>query len=296
MLCNFRCQDTDLAPNTSRRDFLGLSALAMAATLELARDGLRPMRTIRPGQLAKFALLAAVIALLYFGRVFFVTVMIAVIIAFLLDPLVGLVMKLKLPRAFASFVVCSVALLVLYLVGLAVYTECANLVEDLPLYSQRMNALADNIGSRVDEMEKKTYELIVPKRFQEQPQLPAGDPQIAIRVRPACPIRLGGVFLRGLGDGPDAQEDSASNGTPLSEGNRDWVTANCDVAAFDAGRGRSVEATHQAHFLAVLTVRPAQGRCHVNDPSDQFKLRVIGIRQVSAVEFGLLHAVAVIKR
>lgn len=133
---------------------------------------------------------AAVIALLYFGRVFFVTVMIAVIIAFLLDPLVGLVMKLKLPRAFASFIVCSVALLILYLVGLAIYTECANLVEDLPLYSQRMNALADNIGSRVDAMEKKTYELIVPKRFQEQPALPAAA-QIPSRQRvkhkPAAP-------------------------------------------------------------------------------------------------------------
>src|SRR5260370_37931544 len=76
---------------------------------------------------------AAAVALLYFGRVFFITVLIAVIIAFLLDPLVGLVMKLKLPRAFASFIVCSIALLGLYLVGLGVYTEFANLVDDLPM-------------------------------------------------------------------------------------------------------------------------------------------------------------------
>lgn len=116
---------------------------------------------------------AAVIALLYFGRVFFVTVMIAVIIAFLLDPLVTLAMKLRLPRSFASFLVCSIALLFLYLVGLAVYTEFANLVDDLPTYSQRINALVDNIGTRVDDMEKKTYQLIVPKRFQEQPQIQA---------------------------------------------------------------------------------------------------------------------------
>lgn len=123
------------------------------------------------GASARILATAAVIALLYFGRVFFITVLIAVIIAFLLDPLVGVVMRLKLPRAFASFIVCSVALLVIYLVGLGIYTEFANLLEDLPTYSLRMNALADNIGSRVDEMEKKTYELIVPKRFQEQPQI-----------------------------------------------------------------------------------------------------------------------------
>jgi len=111
---------------------------------------------------------AAAIALLYFGRVFFITVLVAVIIAFLLDPLVALVMKLKLPRAFSSFVVCSIALLVLYLMGLGIYTEFANLVEDLPMYSQRINALADNVGSRIDAMETRTVELIVPKRFQDQ--------------------------------------------------------------------------------------------------------------------------------
>jgi predicted PurR-regulated permease PerM len=61
--------------------------------------------------------------------------------------------------------------------GLGVYTEFVNLVEDLPMYSQRINALADNIGSRVDAMEKRTYELIVPKRFQEQPQPQQGTPQ-----------------------------------------------------------------------------------------------------------------------
>jgi predicted PurR-regulated permease PerM len=116
---------------------------------------------------------AAAIALLYFGRVFFVTVLIAIIIAFLLDPLVTFVMKLRLPRAFASFVVCSVALAVLYLLGLGIYTEFANLVADLPIYSQRINALADSVATKVDEIEKKTWELIVPKRFQNQPPQPS---------------------------------------------------------------------------------------------------------------------------
>jgi predicted PurR-regulated permease PerM len=116
---------------------------------------------------------AAAIALLYFGRIFFVTVLIAIIIAFLLDPLVTLVMKLRLPRAFASFVVCSIALAGLYLIGLGVYTEFANLVADLPAYSQRINALADRVAAKVDEIEKRTWELLIPKRFQNQPPQPA---------------------------------------------------------------------------------------------------------------------------
>ena len=51
---------------------------------------------------------AASIALLYYGRVFLITVVIAVIISFLLDPIVTAFVKMRLPRAVASFVVMCV--------------------------------------------------------------------------------------------------------------------------------------------------------------------------------------------
>jgi predicted PurR-regulated permease PerM len=111
--------------------------------------------------------LAAAIALLYFGRVFLITLVIAVIIAFLLDPLVHFFMKLRLPRALASFVVCSMALLVVYLIGLGLYTELYSLVDDLPTYSQRIGEVIDQAATRIDAVEKETYQLIVPKRYRE---------------------------------------------------------------------------------------------------------------------------------
>ena len=117
---------------------------------------------------------AASVALLYFGRVFFITVVISVIIAFLLDPIVTVFAKLRLPRAVASFIVCSIALLVLYLVGLGLYTEISGFVEDLPTYSQRMNDVVDAVATRVDQFERRSYQFIVPKRF--QPAQPAAGP------------------------------------------------------------------------------------------------------------------------
>jgi predicted PurR-regulated permease PerM len=62
--------------------------------------------------------LSAIVALLYFGRVLLITLVISVIIAFILDPFVGFVMRTRLPRGAAAFVVCSISLLALYLVGL----------------------------------------------------------------------------------------------------------------------------------------------------------------------------------
>ena len=104
---------------------------------------------------------AACVALLYFGRVFFITLLIAGIIAFLLDPVVVVFMKLRIPRPVSSFIVCSIALLGMYLVGLGMYTEVVRFVEDLPAYSQRLNTLVDAVAGKVDQMEKSTIELVV---------------------------------------------------------------------------------------------------------------------------------------
>ena len=114
--------------------------------------------------------MAATVALLYFGRVFFITLATAIIIAFLLDPVVTAFVRLRLPRPLASFVVCSIALLLLYLVALGLYTEFSSLVEDLPAYSQRINQLVDSVATRADQYEKRTYAVLVPKRFQDREQ------------------------------------------------------------------------------------------------------------------------------
>jgi len=127
----------------------------------------------RPAQASLTVLaIAAAIALLYFGRIFFITVVIAVIIAFLLDPVVTAFIRLRLPRAVASFIVCSIALAALYLLGLGLYTQFSGFVEDLPNYSQRMNELVDRVATDVDQVSKRTYQVIVPKRFQETPPAP----------------------------------------------------------------------------------------------------------------------------
>ena len=114
----------------------------------------------------------AIVAMLYFGRVFLITVVIAITIAFLLDPIVTMFERMRLPRALASFIVCSIALLILYLVGLALYTQVSGFVDALPNYSQRMNDIVDSFATRVDQVEKRTYQVIVPKRFQQIEQPP----------------------------------------------------------------------------------------------------------------------------
>ena len=111
---------------------------------------------------------AAAIALLYFGRVFFITVIIAAMIAFLLDPLVVFFMKLRMPRGLASFVVCSIALVVLYLAGLGLYLQSQQIAADLPAYGARINEMVDSVATRMENVENGIYRSLVPRRFQPQ--------------------------------------------------------------------------------------------------------------------------------
>ncbi len=152
----------------------------------------RSVRGLKPRSVAGSVLaLAAAIALLYFGRAFLITLCTGVMIAFILEPFVGLLMRLRLPRAVASFVVCSVAICTVYLLGLGAYTQGMGLLEDLPNYQQRINDLSEQVFAKVEAAEKAAYELVVPKRLRErapEPPQPVKPQQKKGRTRTPEPV------------------------------------------------------------------------------------------------------------
>ncbi len=114
---------------------------------------------------------ACVIAMLYYGRAFFVTLISAIIITLILQPFVLWFMRLKLPRALASFLVCSIFVLLVYLGGLALVTQASGLIDDLPGYGQRIGEVIEGAAEQVRGVEKGIAQFM-PKRLQEQTPLP----------------------------------------------------------------------------------------------------------------------------
>ncbi len=111
--------------------------------------------------------LGVVCALLYLGRLFIVTLLVGIFIAFILDPAVQLFMRLRLPRGFASFLVCSLALLMLYLAALLTYSQVQGLWDELPAYTNRVNDLSDKVLMEVESAEKTINDMMAPKRVRE---------------------------------------------------------------------------------------------------------------------------------
>jgi predicted PurR-regulated permease PerM len=127
----------------------------------------------------------AAVALLYFGRVFFITVIIATMIAFLLEPMVEFFLKLRFPRGLASFVVCSISLVFLYFVGLGVYTEAMAMMDDLPAYGERINELVDTVSMRMEHFQEGVYRTLIPRRFQDGAEIAPPPPPAKAAVRGA---------------------------------------------------------------------------------------------------------------
>ncbi len=113
--------------------------------------------------------LGVVIAILYYGRVLFITSLVAVILAFILEPFVNLLVRIRFPRSLASFLVCAAALSVLYLIGLGAYSQLAVLSEELPKYSLRVAEIVDGVTRKVEALEQRTYQVLMPARKQPPP-------------------------------------------------------------------------------------------------------------------------------
>ena len=94
------------------------------------------------------------IALLYWARVVFITALVATITALILEPFVGLCSRIRIPRPLGSLMVCLVAAMLLYLLGLAAYSQISSLAGNAPAFQDRVTSLIDSVMDRVNGAEQ----------------------------------------------------------------------------------------------------------------------------------------------
>ena len=120
--------------------------------------------------------IALIVAALYLGRMFFITLISGVLLAFILEPLVMFFRRFRIPRGVGSFLACTLLLVSLYLIGLGVWSQAIGLMDDMPAYSHRINELVDTAALRIEGWEKSATEIFVPKRLREPQAQPAPAP------------------------------------------------------------------------------------------------------------------------
>ena len=86
------------------------------------------------------AILAAIIVMvLYFGREIIIPIALAILLSFVLAPLVGLLQRVRIPRGLAVVSVVMIAFAVIFAMGSLLATQLAQLAGDLPRYQSTIS-------------------------------------------------------------------------------------------------------------------------------------------------------------
>ncbi|MGC2657787.1 MAG: AI-2E family transporter [Bryobacteraceae bacterium] len=127
--------------------------------------------------------MCAAVAVLYFGRAFFITLVISAIFAFILDPAVLLVMKLRVPRQAATAIVILITFLSIYVMSVFAWGQLSRLTEEIPTFTARVNELFDKASNRLDAFEKSSIDTLIPKSLRMQDEAIQQKPQEILKAR-----------------------------------------------------------------------------------------------------------------
>src|SRR4051812_9450770 len=98
----------------------------------------------------------AVFVVAYLAKLVLITLLISVLIAFMLEPAVGLLERTRMPRALAAGVVMLIIGGVLYLGGYYIYAKTMVFIDELPQYTQKVRKVADQYRSKAKKLQQTT--------------------------------------------------------------------------------------------------------------------------------------------
>ena len=145
---------------------------------------------------ASAILVALLIAALYFGRDIFVPIALAILLSFVLAPLVGLLQRARISRAFAVVSVVLLAFMIIFGLGTLIANQLSQLAGNLPVYQSTMRekiksvrgvtASSGTLERAADMLQELSKELDKPKDDQSVRGSAArlGSPNIAGQITP----------------------------------------------------------------------------------------------------------------
>jgi predicted PurR-regulated permease PerM len=120
-----------------------------------------------------------IIAILYWARVVFITTITAVIIALILEPFVGVLVRWRIPRSLSTLLVGLFAGLVLYFGGHAAFTQISGLASDAPAFKDNLAAFIGRVTDRVQDVEDSSSHLLSPAHKPDPAPAPTPAPRPA---------------------------------------------------------------------------------------------------------------------
>ena len=122
---------------------------------------------LHAGSVAQIVIsVAVVLAICYFAKLVLVTLLVSILLAFMLEPLVGRLQRIRLPRSAASLIAVLVLLGACWGASYFFYSRAVSFTHELPKYSEKIRGIFSHIVQQTNKLEQAT-EKIVPKQAQQ---------------------------------------------------------------------------------------------------------------------------------
>ena len=114
---------------------------------------------------------AVVLVMCYLGKLVLVTLLVSILLAFVLEPVVGLFERIRLPRSLGAFLAILLLLGVTYGASYFFYNRAVSFVQELPKYSQKIRGMLSHVTQQTNKLQQVT-DKVLPKNNQQQKPVP----------------------------------------------------------------------------------------------------------------------------
>ena len=127
-------------------------------------------RNIRLATLAQVTVaIAVVLVICYLGRLVLETLMVSVLLAFMLEPVVVLLARIRFPRPLAAFVAVLLLLGIAYGGSYFFYNRAVDFADQLPRYTEKIRGLVSHIEQRTQRLQQTTESAVQTRNHAQKP-------------------------------------------------------------------------------------------------------------------------------
>lgn len=126
--------------------------------LEQAREGLQSLRL---GSVALVAIaLLLVLAVCYVAKLVLVTLLVSVLLSFVLEPLVALLERFRLPRSVGAFLAILLLIGICYAGSYFFYNRAVSFIQELPKYTAKIRGVTSHLRQKTSQLEQTTKKIL----------------------------------------------------------------------------------------------------------------------------------------
>jgi len=135
-----------------------------------------PITPTRSTLAQRIIALGVLFAFLYWASSIVMTLLLAVLLAYFLDPAVLFLERLRVPRAWGALVVLFVAIAAMGTVGYLLLNRTQNFIDAWPRYSAVLRRAAESVDRKFARIERE-FSVVVPQPVPQQPSVSANEMQ-----------------------------------------------------------------------------------------------------------------------